>query len=192
MYLRISRVRFVIVRVCLLLIIFLLVLEFRLTFKTPSISSSKNPVEIAFWRKLHNLDRLLTDKQKIEQIELLDKQRKRNDLNWTNIFYHVYHKKTNKLYEKDMKNIEKSRWVENESSTLQNTYDIYEETPVCKRITPKFCFNKLFFFRFFNNQNFAHQRRSFIVNARIKIVNGNVKIPRQIMKIIVARVFSIM
>ncbi|CAF0922723.1 unnamed protein product [Adineta ricciae] len=145
MYLRISRVRFVIVRVCLLLIIFLLLLEFRLTFKTPSISAIKNPVEIAFWRKLHNLDRLLTDKQKIEQIELLDKQRKRNDLNWTNIFYHVYHKKTNKLYEKDMKNIEKSRWVETESSTLQNTYDIYEETPVFQQ--PKFCSSTQIFHR---------------------------------------------
>lgn len=144
MYLRISRVRFVIVRACLLLIVFLLLLELRLTFKTSKISSIKNPIELAFWRKLHNLDRLLTDKQKIEQIELLDKQRKRNDLNWTNIFYYVYHKKTNKLYEKDMKNLEKSRWIEAESSTPQNTYEIYEETPVCEIITRKFCVNQHF------------------------------------------------
>ncbi|UJR36727.1 hypothetical protein I4U23_029443 [Adineta vaga] len=143
MYLRLSRLRFVIVRACFLLIILLFILQIRLSFKKKNFSSTKNPFEISFWQKLYNLDKLLTNQQKIEQIELLYKQRRRNELNWTSIFYNIYRRKTIKLEEKDMKHTEKHRVIETLPSVSQKIFEIYEETPVFQQ--PKFCSSTFIF-----------------------------------------------
>jgi hypothetical protein len=129
MYLRISRLRFVLVRCCFFVIILLFLLELK-TFYKNDISSNKNPIEILFWEQLNNQDKFLTNEQRIEQIEFIEKLRKKNQLNWTNIFYDIYQRKIEKLHQRDMKNIYKYRIIEHTENIPQKTYEIFEETPV--------------------------------------------------------------
>ncbi|CAF0848503.1 unnamed protein product [Rotaria sordida] len=136
MHLRISRLRFVLVRCCLLLIILLFLLEMKIFFKNDNISN-KSLMEILFWKNLLKQDQLLTNEQRIEQIELIVKQRKKNELNWTNMFYDIYRRKIEKLNQRDMKNVYKYSIIENIQNISQITFEIFEETPVFQR--PKFC-----------------------------------------------------
>jgi hypothetical protein len=190
MYFRLSRLRFVLVRGCFLLIILLFTLKFR-TFFTNDISLTKNPIEILFWEQLYKQDQLLTNEEKIEQIQFLEKQRKKNHLNWTNIFYDIYQRKIEKMNERDMKNIYKYRSRKNTQNFSQKIFEIFEETPV-RNNSPSKTEPFFFFSRFFNVRNFVPPHRYFIQNVRILIVNGLVKILRLIMRIFVEQVFFIM
>ncbi|CAF1277758.1 unnamed protein product [Adineta steineri] len=141
MYLRVSRLRCVLVRCSILLIILLFLLEIRIFVKnTISSTTTTNPIEISFWQKLDDQDKLLTNEKKIE---LIEKYRKKYDLNWTNIFHNIYKRKIEKLYQKDMKNDYKYIIMENMTNIPQKTFVIFEETPVFQQ--PKFCSSKLIF-----------------------------------------------
>jgi len=129
MYLRISRLRLVLVRCCLIFIILLFILELKIFFKN-DVLLNKNPFEILFWEKLNNEDKFLTNQQRIEQIELIEKQKEIPQLNWTNIFYDIYRKKIEKLHQRDMKNLYKYQTTENVQNISQKTFEIFEETPV--------------------------------------------------------------
>ena len=131
MYLRISRLRFVLVRCCLLVIILLFLLEIRIFFPN-DIYSNKNPMEILFWQKFMMQDKLLTNEQRIEHIDLIQKQRKRNQLNWTNIFYDIYQRKNERLDQRDMTNTYKIITKDTSQNFSQKIYEIFEETPVRK------------------------------------------------------------
>ncbi len=129
MYLRISRLRFVLVRCCFMLIILLFLLEIRIFLKNNNLSN-KNPIEISFWKKLSNQDKLLTNQQRLDEIELTEKQRKKHDLNWTSIFYTIYQRKIQKLHQRDIKNSYKHIAIENTQNISQKIFEIFEETPV--------------------------------------------------------------
>lgn len=129
MHFRLSRLRFVLVRCCCFLIIFLLILELKSFFQTNS-DSNKTPKEILFWEQLNKQDKYLTTEQRIEQIKLIEKQNQKNHLNWTKIFYKIYQTKIEKLDQKDMKNIYKHKIIENKENVSQKIFQIFEETPV--------------------------------------------------------------
>jgi hypothetical protein len=172
MYLRISRLRFVVIRCCFLLIILLFLLEIRIFFND-EISSYKNPMEILFWQKFLLQDKSLTNEEKIEQIESIDKRRKKNILNWTNIFYDIYQRKLEKLNQRDITNAYKHINIDNSPNISQKIFEIFEETPVRNIFCLKIKFT--FFFRCFNVLNFVPQSVYFIDNVHIPIVNGVVK-----------------
>lgn len=129
MYFRLSRLRFVLVRYCVLFLIFILILELKLYFQTDEYPK-KNAREILFWNQLYNQDRYLTNQQRIEQIQLIEKQKQFQPLNWTRIFYEIYQRKTEKLYEKDKKNAYKYQLKRNHQNLSQNLFQIFEETLV--------------------------------------------------------------
>ncbi|CAF1200796.1 unnamed protein product [Adineta steineri] len=141
MYLRVSRLRCVLVRCSILLIILLFLLEIRIFVKnTISSTTTTNPIEISFWEKLNDQDKLLTNEKKIE---LIEKYRKKYDLNWTNIFHNIYRRKIEKLYQKDMKNDYKYIIMENMTNISQKTF-VFQQ--------PKFCSSKLIFHPQFNDE----------------------------------------
>jgi hypothetical protein len=129
MFLRISRLRFVLVRCCFFLIILLFILEIK-TFIKNDILLNKNPMEILFWEQLNNQDKFLTNEQRIKQIQLIENERKKYQFNWTNIFYDIYQRKIEKLHQRDLKNTYKYRIIENIENISQETFEIFEETPV--------------------------------------------------------------
>jgi len=131
MFLRISRLRFVLVRCCFFLIILLFILEIK-TFIKNDILLNKNPMEILFWEQLNNQDKFLTNEQRIKQIQLIENERKKYQFNWTNIFYDIYQRKIEKLHQRDLKNTYKYRIIENIENISQETFEIFEETPVKK------------------------------------------------------------
>jgi len=131
MFLRISRLRFVLVRCCFFLIILLFILEIK-TFIKNDILINKNPIEILFWEQLNNQDKFLTNEQRIKQIQLIENQRRKHQFNWTNIFYDMYQRKIEKLHQRDLKNTYKYRIIENIENISQETFEIFEETPVKK------------------------------------------------------------
>ncbi|CAF3778380.1 unnamed protein product [Rotaria socialis] len=143
MYLRISRLRFVLVRCCFLLIILLFLLEIKIFLFYNDNSSKKSPMEISFWQQLYEQDQLLTDEQRVKQLESIEQQRMKIEPNWTNIFFNIYRRKLARLDQRDMKTSYKYRTIENRQNFLQTTFEIFEETPVFER--PKFCSSKHIF-----------------------------------------------
>ena len=130
---RLSRLRFIVVRACIISFIIILYLQFVDIFTSDNSHSHDSDEFLTptqFWKKLSNEDKELTDKQRIKQIELIEKQTKKIDLNWTNIFFDSYSRKLSKLNERNIKTTYKYQFKENQNNISQNTFQIFEETPV--------------------------------------------------------------
>ncbi|CAF1449764.1 unnamed protein product [Rotaria magnacalcarata] len=138
---RLSRIRFIVVRSCVISFIVILCLQFMESFSNDN-SRENSPTVVAtseelFWRKLSNEDKDLTEEQRIKAIESSDRQTIKRELNWTKIFLDNYARKLLKINERDAQTIYKKRIEKYAKTTSQEKYDIFEETLVFGR--PKFC-----------------------------------------------------
>ncbi|CAF1221317.1 unnamed protein product [Rotaria sordida] len=148
MFFRLSRIRFIIIRTCIISLIIILFLQFSTLFNNnDNIQINKYDrlltSEELFWQKLYDEDKNLTDEQRIKQIELINKNFIKKNFNWTKIFFDSYTRKLLKINERDMKTIYKYRFKNNEKNILQENFQIFEETLVFDR--PKFCSSKSIF-----------------------------------------------
>ncbi|CAF2860805.1 unnamed protein product [Rotaria sp. Silwood2] len=148
MLFRRSRIRPVVIRLCIISLIIVLFLQFSAVFNNnDNIPKSKFDelltIEELFWQKLSNKDKTLTNEQRITQIELIDQQMRKKDFNWTKIFFDSYRRKLLKINERDVKTIHKYRFRNNEKNISQEKFKIFEETLVFDR--PKFCSSKRIF-----------------------------------------------
>jgi hypothetical protein len=117
------------IRCCCFFLIVLFLLQIR-TFFQNDILSTSNSIENLYWQELHTQDQFLTKEQRIEQIEYYEKQIKRYQLNWTNVFHDIYQKKIEILNQRDLNNPYKYRSTINTQNFSQNIIEIFEETPV--------------------------------------------------------------
>lgn len=132
MYLRISRLPFVLVRCCFLSIVLLFIFEIKLFYNHDN-SAKKSPMEISFWQKLYDQDQLLTQTQRVKQIEIAEKQILKTQLNWTTIFYDIYQRKLQRLNQRDARTLYKYRTIEKQENFSQTKFEIFEETPVRRK-----------------------------------------------------------
>jgi hypothetical protein len=134
MFFRFSRLRFIIVRSCIISFIIILFLQIIAYFNHDDISFDKPEklltIEETFWKKLSNEDKDLSDQQRIQRLKSSKNQFGKEDLNWTNIFYDSYQRKLTKLYERDSKTTLKSHFKETQANISQQFFEIYEETLV--------------------------------------------------------------
>ena len=122
MYFRKSRVRFIGIRCCLFLFILLFIYKFKRSFEIDDHS-----IEYLFWKQIRQQDRYLTDQQRIDRIQSVQKSSNRYDHNWTRVFYEIY---ANKLA-KQTKNLYKQIFFDKQQNfSSQQTFQIFEETPV--------------------------------------------------------------
>lgn len=128
MYFRKSRFRFIAIRCGLFGFIFLFVYKIERSIRIDDKSD-----ESLFWKEIRRQDRYLTNQQRIQRIQSIRKTTNREDLNWTKIFNEIYQ---NKLA-KRAKHLYKQIFYDKEENFTQNTFQIFEETPVFQR--PKFC-----------------------------------------------------
>lgn len=125
MYFRKSRVRFIAIRCGLFLFILLFIYKFKQSFEIDDHST-----ESLFWKQIRQQDRYLTDQQRIHRIQSIQKSSNRYDHNWTRIFYEIYE---NKLA-KQTKNLHKQIFFDRQQNlSSQQTFQIFEETPVSYR-----------------------------------------------------------
>ncbi|CAF4493016.1 unnamed protein product, partial [Rotaria magnacalcarata] len=129
---RLSRIRFIVVRSCVISFIVILCLQFMESFSNDN-SRENSPTVVAtseelFWRKLSNEDKDLTEEQRIKAIESSDRQTIKRELNWTKIFLDNYARKLLKINERDAQTIYKKRIEKYAKTTSQEKYDIFEET----------------------------------------------------------------
>jgi lipopolysaccharide export LptBFGC system permease protein LptF len=138
MFLRLARLRFVVVRSCFISIIIILFLQFVAFFNHDDFqSTTKNKIddslssnEKLFWKKLADEDAHITEKQRIKGIQLNQNQTEKTKLNWKNIFSDIYQRKIAILNERDTKTPYKYRNNKHEQNIQQKTFEIFEETPV--------------------------------------------------------------
>lgn len=189
---RLSRLRFILIRSCIISCIIILYLQIVEYYHNDNNSSNEYnellTFEQRFWKKISLEDKHLSDIQRIKQIKSIENQLEKNELNWTKIFLDNYQRKLKKLDERNSKTTLKSHFKDNQQNISQEIFQIYEETPVNYI---KFIFLKNFYycFRYLENQNFVHQNVYFILNVHIQIVNGVVKNHQVIIKIFVVLVF---
>ncbi len=152
MIFRLSRIRFIIIRSCIISFFIILILQILAYLNNDSTSLNEFdellPIEQKFWKKLSNEDKELSDNQRIKQIQLIENQFKNEELNWTNIFFNNYKRKLIKINERDSKTTLKYHFQDNQEKISQEIFEIYEETLVNYI---QLIFNRLllFFFVFF-------------------------------------------
>ena len=139
MFPRLGRIGFIISRSCFLSLIIIIFVQMLASFNDDDLTDEQlnsGPWGVwlreqkAFWKKLSNDDKGLTDEQRIEQVKLKGIADENRSLNWTRIFWDIYRRKSSKIQERDGKTPYK-RLLEFESPSMaQATIDIYEETPV--------------------------------------------------------------
>ncbi|CAF1367190.1 unnamed protein product [Adineta steineri] len=144
MLFRSFRIRFIIIRSCIISLIIILFFQIITFLKNENIHlqdiniwNKAYRLEKYFWKNLLNEDKDLTDEQRIKRIELIKKQNTIKEFNWTNIFFDSYTRKLNKVYEKNIATTYKYRFKDRQPNVSQEIYEVFEETLVFER--PKFC-----------------------------------------------------
>jgi hypothetical protein len=134
MFFRLSRIRFIVVRACIISFIVILFLQIIAYFNNDNIPAHEFDklltIEQKFWEKLSNEDKELSNHERIQRIKLIQNQFEKEELNWTNIFFDSYRRKLVTLNERDSKTTLKYRFEENQQKISQQIFEIYEETKV--------------------------------------------------------------
>jgi hypothetical protein len=131
MLLRLSRLRSLCIRAAVFSFIIILYIKLVKYFTTDDsrFDDLISPDRL-FWKKLLDDDKKLTDDERITQLELIKKLNEKTKLNWTNIFFDSYTRKLTKLNERNRKTTYKQQFKENQKNFSQQTFQIFEETPV--------------------------------------------------------------
>lgn len=125
MFIRISRLRLILIR-CGFVIISVFILWQIRTF----LRENRNSVDIFYWQELPHGKKFLSKEQRLVQIEFLEKHRRQNQLNWTQIFHEIYARKLQQIQQRDQKTSDKIiRHIPTQNSS-QKIFQIFEETPV--------------------------------------------------------------
>lgn len=131
---RLSRLRFIIVRSCIISFIIILYLQIVAYY-----NDNNSPVneydelstfEQRFWKKISKEDQDLSDIQRLDRIKFIENNFEKDKLNWTKIFLDNYYRKLRKINERDSKTILKSHFKDNQKNISQENFQIYEETLV--------------------------------------------------------------
>ena len=196
MYLRLSRLRLVLLRTGVVFLIVLFLFELRVFFREERnqfLPTNINAAERAFWSKLIDEDKLLTSEQRLEQIRSISEVKTTGLLNWTKTFFDLYQRKIQTLNQRDRTNLYKVKHFENpSSSSAQDVIEIYEETPVGSFRAPANRKSFVRFSRYFNNRNSVRPPGYSILSARSPTVNGIARDRQLITATVVEPMFSIM
>lgn len=131
MFLRLSRLRFVLIRSCFLSLSIILFLQIVTLFNHENITN-KTDQEVSLEQ---SSDKDLTDENRLQQIESIDKQFRTKEFNWTSIFLNNYARKLLKINQRDDQTNYKYRFKENQPKIAQTQFDIFEETLVSNLIS---------------------------------------------------------
>ncbi len=131
MILRLSRLRFIVVRSCFISFIIILFLQLLAYFNHddnhPHPSNKLLTIEQIFWEKIFREDGQLSNEERIKRIQVIDNK---EELNWTGIFFDNYRKKLAIFNERNLKTKYKYQFEENQTNISQEIFEIYEETLV--------------------------------------------------------------
>ena len=133
MYLRLSRLRLVLLRTGVVLLIGLFLFELQLFFskeRNQFLPMNTNAMERSFWSKLIDEDKVLTAEQRLERIKSISDEKSIAALNWTKMFFDLYQRKIQTLNLRDRTNADKVKQFEDSFPPSQDIFEIYEETPV--------------------------------------------------------------
>ena len=131
MHFRPSRLRFILIRGGFCVLILLILWQIR-TLLTNNLSLHRKPVQIFYWQEFPDEKNFFNKEQRLIQIELIEKQKRTNQFNWTRIFQEIYTRKVEHLHQHDGKNFYKMISHIPTSDIPQKTFEIFEETPVGK------------------------------------------------------------
>lgn len=195
MFLRLARLRFLIVRICFYSFLIFLLLQLLTYFNNSTksveqVESSENQLGKSIDEIKEANQQSASDERRLEQVKLVEQQNSSVTHNWTGILFDHYTKKLTVLNQRDAENNWKSR--SKGSRSEQDIFEIYEETMVSKIRKEILIRSFVFFSRSFKNRNFVHRLESFIHNVRIRIVNGHVINHRLIRRMFVVLMYFIM
>ena len=139
MFPRLSRIGFIVSRsvfLSLFIIFFMRLLAFFSNNDSSDAQANAGPwapwmdEQKAFWRTLAAQDKVLTDAQRVEQVQRRGIPDDNQSLNWTNIFWDIYSRKSATIKDRNSKTPHK-RFLERPTSAMPpSVIDIFEETPV--------------------------------------------------------------
>ena len=134
MLFRPSRLRFIIVRSCIvsvIIIVFLQVLPYFNADDTPPKDTNRIlTFELKLREKFSREDTGLSDDERVERIKSVNTRLDKEEVNWTRVFLESYKKKSVVLSARDSKTVYKSRFNEVLQGLPQQTIEIFEETKV--------------------------------------------------------------